>query len=848
MPKKIKPTKGSGYTEDKSIEAYNIRTPDNSAPSRETHKFLQYPDGGQMPIWYRHQSKNKEVVFRGHTDQKAEEIIVTLPAQSGTLAVYGEGGNIDLTDYATIVYSDAEDAKIRNEVINNHYTKEQTDSLIDSVNLNEDFSQLEDKVEANKNKSEENKKEINDLNLQVESIHAEQDEQDKLIEANKQQIAKNKTDVAKNTSDIEKIKNDINNTKDFFPYQLDESNDVGDTPKNGMFYASNGVSAVDEIKLTTKLHLSKLDQSDVSHHLEEFEKGDIIECFCDGNNPAQGFFEVQSAQQISEDYVIIDVLVIRSAGNWSDTLDSNGQKLDWKFDYKIGLEVDASNYYTKTQSDNLFTTKEEFDEHEKRNAASTVVLEAEILKVAEEVVLNYKDIEKNQEAIKANSARIDSIEGIKGEVVTSLRFEQGTWNVNTNVDAPVNVCKMHVDKTAMALNKDGLEGGYAIDWEKELEPYPSRIGFGIDGEIYSLNVEFTGKAGQNGRAYNFKILSHNLPDDIANNTTVSIYDRYTDNNFITVEESKEDDKALQDQIDEKASLTDLEEAIEDKASKSQENIFNGKQTFNKNLTFKGAETALIPTLSSRWHKISVNPPKNEDGTSNTDQAYGVNYYIDAGNSFKNQFKISNRNGTAFEVRGGEDLSGQLYKSWTYTGEQTKDDNIATVKYVNTAISDIEVPEPDLSNYMTTDETVDFVDSMDKLNLVMANTNARTYDQALKEDLEGQIADAPYLSNTGGQLDGALIIKKGTQVALDIVGDNDNSQIKFWSSGAVALQNYTAFKDNELVTKKYVDDKVGTGGSGGSGFTAGDQVAKTDGASTNIGGFWISNGNLYCKVN
>jgi hypothetical protein len=70
----------------------------------------------------------------------------------------------------------------------------------------------------------------------------------------------------------------------------------------------------------------------------------------------------------------------------------------------------------------------------------------------------------------------------------------------------------------------------------------------------------------------------------------------------------------------------------------------------------------------------------------------------------------------------------------------------------------------------------------------------------------------------------------------------------WKSGAVALEKpYTSFKDNELVTKAYVDGKVAEGGSGGSGFTAGDQVAKTNGESTNVGGFWISNGNLYCKV-
>ena len=81
MPKKIKPTKNSGYTEDTSPEAFSTKQPDDSAPSRDTHKFLQYPDGGQMPIWYRHQTKDREVVFRGHTDQKKEEIVVTLPAK-----------------------------------------------------------------------------------------------------------------------------------------------------------------------------------------------------------------------------------------------------------------------------------------------------------------------------------------------------------------------------------------------------------------------------------------------------------------------------------------------------------------------------------------------------------------------------------------------------------------------------------------------------------------------------------------------------------------------------------------------------------------------------------------------
>ena len=50
-----------------------------------------------------------------------------------------------------------------------------------------------------------------------------------------------------------------------------------------------------------------------------------------------------------------------------------------------------------------------------------------------------------------------------------------------------------------------------------------------------------------------------------------------------------------------------------------------------------------------------------------------------------------------------------------------------------------------------------------------------------------------------------------------------------------------FSDNHLVTKKYVDDNAG-------GFTPGEQVAKLNStAGVQVGGFYISNGNVYCKV-
>jgi len=220
------------------------------------------------------------------------------------------------------------------------------------------------------------------------------------------------------------------------------------------------------------------------------------------------------------------------------------------------------------------------------------------------------------------------------------------------------------------------------------------------------------------------------------------------------------------------------------------------------------EIIIEPTLPSRFvnikNRYATDAEGNNSGGSNNTQ-FGVNFDLDHGNSGYNTVQWSNRNGNIFAVYGGTQANAK------YTGAITDGTHIVNKKYVDDSIEGL--PLPDLSDYMTADETVEFVDEMGKLNLVMANTNARTYDRDLKADLENQIANAPYLPTTGGELDGALTIKKNTMVALDIIGAGNESQIKFWSSGAVALQNYTAFKDNELVTKKYVDDKVGSGGGG-----------------------------------
>ena len=57
--------------------------------------------------------------------------------------------------------------------------------------------------------------------------------------------------------------------------------------------------------------------------------------------------------------------------------------------------------------------------------------------------------------------------------------------------------------------------------------------------------------------------------------------------------------------------------------------------------------------------------------------------------------------------------------------------------------------------------------------------------------------------TGGDLSGQLNIKANSGVCLSV----NTNKVKFWSSGAVELNGYTAFKDNELVTKAYTDQAI-----------------------------------------
>ena len=154
------------------------------------------------------------------------------------------------------------------------------------------------------------------------------------------------------------------------------------------------------------------------------------------------------------------------------------------------------------------------------------------------------------------------------------------------------------------------------------------------------------------------------------------------------------------------------------------------------------------------------------------------------------------NGTKLFVsdEGGEIItfggSGAFYR-----GAISQPDHLVSKEYVDDAIGNIDIPDVDLSG---------------------------------------------YLPLTGGTLSGKLTSTVSSGEAITI----NNGAVKFWASGAVAT-TYTSFKNDELVTKEYVDNKVAAGGSS---FTPGEQVAKLNGsAGVAVGGFYIQNGNVFCKI-
>ena len=92
-------------------------------------------------------------------------------------------------------------------------------------------------------------------------------------------------------------------------------------------------------------------------------------------------------------------------------------------------------------------------------------------------------------------------------------------------------------------------------------------------------------------------------------------------------------------------------------------------------------------------------------------------------------------------------------------------------------------------------------------------NRKIGDDRLQEQIDAIDVPEPDLSgymplDGDSTKTGRLVVKTNDATPFEIQSANGTAIFKMWTSGAVAMEKaYSNFKDNELVTKKYVDDKV-----------------------------------------
>ena len=230
-----------------------------------------------------------------------------------------------------------------------------------------------------------------------------------------------------------------------------------------------------------------------------------------------------------------------------------------------GLRITQNDLYP-TQSDldevenaSIFrdeTIKTNLEDTNRKQTAAIAVVESDVKRYNSESKARDDKLQEQIDAIDIPEIP-DQIttEPDPGEKEGSLNWTDYTWSGDA-IDALGKQARISKDRTKMSLNKDILEGGHR-SWTALFEPYPSVIGMELYGTIHRVVVESTGQAGQNGRGHNFKILEHNLPMEEQTDAVVGIYPNYEDATldlsiYITKEESKDDDRQLQAEIDQLA--------------------------------------------------------------------------------------------------------------------------------------------------------------------------------------------------------------------------------------------------------------------------------------------------------
>ena len=277
------------------------------------------------PATYRHQNGNKQIITKGHEGQTDHEIIITMPQESGTLAVIDGGGTIDLSDYYTKVEVNVLLADRDVELAADYYSKAEVDALLSGIA--DDEGVLSDRIDALGLVVDENAKDIGTLQNDVSQNGAD-------ILTNKNAHEKNAVDIGKNKSDIAKNKTSISNNAlaiqdlkrrqpivTLWQVGTPLAGSYGNDADKGQMYMGDGTQVTNNFRDVTELYLNYQDYDGQGHTFSETKVGEIVDIVDGDENKNFGRYTIMSKEgKLDSEKIVVELVSASGTTKVTDVL------------------------------------------------------------------------------------------------------------------------------------------------------------------------------------------------------------------------------------------------------------------------------------------------------------------------------------------------------------------------------------------------------------------------------------------------------------------------------------------------------------------------------------------------
>ena len=278
-----------------------------------------------FPAVYRHQNGTKQIVTKGHEGQTDHEIIITMPQESGTLAVIDGGGTIDLSNYYTKAEVNALLGDKDIELQADYYSKVEVDSLI--LDITDNNGVLSDRIDDLGIVVGEHTKDIETLQNDVIQNSAGILTNKTAHEKNASDISKNKTDIAKNKTAIGNNTTQIQDLKRRQPIitlwkvGTPLSGAYGNDPAKGEMYMGNGTQVTNNFRDVTELYINFQDYDGQGHTFAQTKVGEIVDIVDGDENKNFGRYTIVSKEaKLDSEKIVVELVSASGTTKVTDIL------------------------------------------------------------------------------------------------------------------------------------------------------------------------------------------------------------------------------------------------------------------------------------------------------------------------------------------------------------------------------------------------------------------------------------------------------------------------------------------------------------------------------------------------